>query len=464
MTAPIDVLAQLRLPDARLWVDAAETWQVDDMRRVLAEDGPRNGFLTRSRGSSKTGDLSAAALALLLAIDEAALLVWAAADADQGRLAIEAIEAFAERSPTVAAQIEVQARKVIAKTTGARLVVMPADAASSWGITPFAVFVDEIANWPEGPNPQRFFDSLASSTAKRSDARLIVLTTPSSPDHWSYKVLEHARSSSSWWTSERHGPPPWMSEEKIAEQRDRLPRPIFEQLFEGIWTSAADAFLDADLLERCFTLSGPAPKRRPDASHFGGLDLGMVGDRTAFAIAHRRGRRTYLDHLQVWQGTKARPVDLRAVEAHLIAQHDLYGYRLLFDPWQAAALGQRLKGAGIPAEPFTFTAQSKQRLAGALLESVNTATLALFDDGELRDELRALRLRQTAAGWAFDHVAGRHDDRAVALSLALLGTIEGGSHQEPVFFEVVEENEFARRLADAGAGSRWAPPWMERKW
>jgi hypothetical protein len=462
MTAPIDVLAQLRLPDARLWVDAAEDWQVDDMRQVFAEDGPLYGFITRSRGSSKTGDLAAAALSLLLSVDEPALLVWAAADADQGRLAIEAIEGYAERSPTIAAQVEVQARKVVAKATGARLVVMPADAASSWGITPYAVFIDEAANWPEGTNPERFFDSLASAVAKREDARLVVLTTPSTPDHWSYKVLEHARSSAAWWTSERHGPAPWMSEERVAEQRDRLPRAIFEQLFEGIWTSAADAFLDADLLDACFTLPGPSPERRRDASHFAGLDLGLTGDRTVFAVAHRRGRRTYLDHMQVWEGTKARPVDLGAVEAHLIAQHQLYGYRLVFDPWQAAALGQRLKAAGVPAEPFTFTAKSKQRLAAALLEGVNTATLALFGE-DLRDELRALRLRQSASGWSFDHVAGRHDDRAVALSLALLGTIEGGALQSPVFFDTPDGYEFTRHLTGIGTG-HYEPPWTERRW
>lgn len=464
MTAPIDVLAQLRLPDARLWVDAAEDWQVEDMRRVLDVDGPPFGFLTRSRGSSKTGDLSAAALSLLLAVDEPALLVWAASDADQGRLAIEAIEGYAERSPSIAAQIEVQSRKVVAKATGARLVVMPADAASSWGITPYAVFVDEAANWPEGENYRRFFDSLASAAAKRSDARLVVLTTPSTPDHWSYAVLEHARSSSSWWTSERRGPAPWLDPARIDEQRARLPRPIFEQLFEAIWTSASDAFLDADLLDRCFTLVGPSAQRRTDAAHVAGLDLGLTGDRTAFAIAHRREGRTYLDHLAVWEGTKSAPVDLRAVEAHLVAQHRVFGYRLHFDPWQAVDLGQRLKGAGILAEPFTFTAQSKQRLAGALLEGVNTGTLDLFDDGELREELRALRLRQTSSGWSFDHVAGRHDDRATALALALLGTIEAGVPQDPVFFEVDSLMGDLGLLLGDPAGGAWEPPMTEREW
>jgi cytosine/adenosine deaminase-related metal-dependent hydrolase len=82
----------------------------------------------------------------------------------------------------------------------------------------------------------------------------------------------------------------------------------------------------------------------------------------------------------------------------------------------------------------------------------------------LRDELRALRLRQTAGGWSFDHASGRHDDRAVALSLALLGAIEAGSRQDFVFFDVPEEDEFARRLRVLGAGDQWAPPWMDRRW
>ena len=463
---PLDVLAQLRNPSGALWVDEAEDWQVDDMRRVLDPDGPPFGFVTRSRGASKTGDLSAAALSLLLSVDEPALLVWAASDADQGRLAIEAIEAYAERSSSIAAQIEVQARKVITKATGARLVVMPADAASSWGITPYAVFVDEVANWPEGENYRRFFDSLASATAKREDARLFALTTPSTPDHWSYRVLEHARTSSSWWTSERRGPAPWLDPERIAEQRARLPRAIYEQLFEAVWTTAADAFLDSVLLDGCFTLARPTNARRDDVQHFAGLDLGLTGDRTVFAIGHRRKDKTYLDHMQTWQGTRSAPVDLRAVEAHLLAKHAVFDYTLHFDPWQAVDLGQRLSRAGIAAEPFTFTAQSKQRLAAALLESVNTGALALFDaEGELRDELRGLRLRQTSGGWSFDHASGRHDDRAVALALVVLATIDAAP---PLHFAFGDGSAsitggFDLLLGDA-PGSAWAPGWWERSW
>ena len=69
-----DVLARLRLPDGRLWIDAAYPFQIEDARAVLAEDGPPYSLLTRSRGSSKTTDLAGLALAMLLAADDVAAM------------------------------------------------------------------------------------------------------------------------------------------------------------------------------------------------------------------------------------------------------------------------------------------------------------------------------------------------------------------------------------------------------
>ena len=422
---PRDWLGLLKLEDGRSWVTAATDWQRVDALAVLEGKRPY-GFYTRSRGGSKTTDLSACMLSVLLASEDRLRCFWLAADGRQGELAIDCIAGFVTRTDGLADRVQLQARKVVVPSTGASLEIMPADAAGAWGLTPHWLFVDEIGNWQDTPAARRLWEAASSAVAKRRDARLCVLTTASSPDHFAYKVLQHARQSSLWRVSERSGPPPWMAQDRIEEQRARLPAPIFAQLFQNDWTAAEGSFLDPAVIDSTFTLDGPTLERARDASAYAaGLDLGTVNDRTVFALGHREGDRVLLDRMEVWQGSRKRSVDFAQVEEFIVQAHRRFGFTLRLDPWQGLDLAQRLRAQGIRCEEFTFSSSSKQRLAATLLSAINAGNLLMYDAEGLRDELLALRLVQTSAGaWAFDHQRGGHDDRAVALALVAVALLE----------------------------------------
>ncbi|HET6999347.1 MAG TPA: hypothetical protein VFI03_12250 [Solirubrobacterales bacterium] len=422
-----DVLAQLRLADGRLWVDAAVDFQLADARAVL--DGPEPySFLTRARGASKTSDLAGLALSLLLAAGDAARLYWLAADADQGALAVDSIAGYMSRTPALGALGDVQARRVVVPATGARLDVLAADAPSAWGLNPDALFVDELANWANGPAARRLWEAASSAVAKRSDARLCVLTTAGSPDHFSRKVLDHALTSPLWRVHEVRGPAPWADPDRVEEQRQRLPHAVFAQLFLNEWTQAEGSFLDPAVIDAAFTLEGPALERSEKrGSYVAALDLGAVNDRTVFAIGHREGTETvHLDRMQTWQGSRAHPVNFSEVEDFIVTARRRFNFKLRLDPWQGLDLAQRLRAKGIVAEEFHFNQGSKQRLAQTLLHSLNAGHLRLYEAEGLRDELLALRLKQSASGsWSFDHQTGGHDDRAVVLALMTVAALEG---------------------------------------
>ena len=422
---PRDVLGVLRLEDGRRWLEAAGDFQREDALAVLESPTPYH-FLTRARGSSKTTDQGANALSVLLTAEERLRCYYLAADADQAALAVDCIGGFVARTPTLAERVDVQSRRVVVPESGASLVVLPADAPGAWGLTPHWVFVDELANWSDGASARRLWEAASSAVAKRADARLVVLTTAGSPDHFAFKVLEHARSSSLWRVSERVGPPPWMDPDRIAEQRQRLPQAVFEQLFLNRWTAAEGSFLDPGLIAAAFVLDGPALERDPRAGGYvAGLDLGVRHDRTVFAIGHRADDQVVLDRMQTWKGSRLRPVDFGEVEDFIVQAHKRFRFHLSADPWQGLDLMQRLRARGVRADEFTFTAASKQRLAGALLSTINSGNLLLYDAEGLRDELTGLRLVQTTAGaWAFDHKSGGHDDRAVALALMTVAALE----------------------------------------
>lgn len=458
-------LARLRLPDGRLWVDAAYPFQLADARAVLDESAPPYSYLTRSRGSSKTSDLAGIALAMLLAADHPARFYWCAADAGQGALALDAIAAYL-RDSGISGAAEVQSRRVIVADTDARLDVLPADEPGAWGLNPDAVFCDELSNWSDTLSPRRLWEAVSSAVAKRSDARLVVLTTAGSPDHFSRKVLDAALASPLWRVNEVRGPAPWADPERIAEQRQRLPEAVFRQLFQNEWVAAADSFVDPAVIEAAFVEDGPTLQRAAGRVYCAGLDLGAVADRTAFAICHREGEAVILDRLQTWQGTRARPVDFGEVEGFIVAAHQRFGFRLRLDPWQGLDLARRLRTQGIAAEEFPFSQGSKQRLAATLLQTLNAGSLRLYPAEGLREELLGLRLRQSASGaWSFDHRSGGHDDRVMALALALVAALEGCVGHPPVAVRLEDLGRRAPRSPDSGRviGSPWEGAW-ENGW
>jgi hypothetical protein len=440
----LDILATLRLEDGREWGDAATAIQLEDARAVLGGEQPYN-FLTRSRGFSKTTDLAGVAIAWLLTFPTGARLYWLAADQDQGRLAVDAINGFATRTDLLHGALDIQASRVVATATSSRLDVLPADAPSAWGLTPHALIADELANWHDGPAARRLWEATSTAVAKRDNAKLVVLTTPSYPHHFAAEILDHARSSPMWRVHEVTGPPPWMDGDRLEEQRSRLPESVFAQLFEGLWTEAEGAFLSPAALDECFALAGPQP---PDVHrnprYVAGLDLGHVNDRTALAVAHRDGPHVVLDYMRTWEGSRRHPVNFDDVENAIASLYGDYKFSLRADPWQGLHLLQHLRDRGVRAKEFQFTPSSKQRLASTLLQSVNDRQLKLYPVDGLREELLGLRVKQTSGGWTFDHDAGGHDDRAVALSLAIVAAWETSGHTGP------------RRLAKAGGRSAFA--------
>lgn len=420
----LDVLARLRLADGRLWIDAAVDFQLEDARAVL-DGSPPYGFLTRARGASKTGDLSAVALAMLLSVDAPERLYWLAADGDQGALAVDAISGYVSRTAGLAGQVEVLARKVRAVSSGATIEVLPADAPGAWGLNPYAVFVDELANWADGPAARRLWEAASSAVAKRDDARLVVLTTAGSPEHFAREVLDHAEGSPLWRVNEVRGPAPWADLERIAEQKLRLPDSVYRQLFENEWVTAEGAFLDPAVVDAAIALDGPGMAVR-SRTYVAALDLGAVNDRTVVSIGHREGdSEVHLDRMQTWKGSRRRPVDFEEVERYIVEAHRAFGFDLQLDPWQGLDLAQRLRKQGIRASEFNFSQGSKQRLAATLLHSLNAGHLHLYEAEGLRDELTGLRLKQSKSGaWSFDHSRRGHDDRAVALALMTVAALE----------------------------------------
>jgi hypothetical protein len=238
-SAALDLMYALVLEDGRRWGEAAAGFQRADAAAVLDASSPTPyHYLTRSRGGSKTADLAGMAIAAMLAqLPRGARLYGLAADRDQGRLLLDSISGYSARTPELKNALRVDSFRVTAPRSGSVLEVLAADAPGAWGLRPAFLIVDEIAQWATTDGPRRLWEATSSAVAKVRDARLVVLTSAGDPAHWAHGVLEHAVADPLWRVQEVRGPAPWLDEERLAEQRRRLPESSYRRLFLNEWTT-----------------------------------------------------------------------------------------------------------------------------------------------------------------------------------------------------------------------------------
>ena len=419
MTDALKLLAALVLEGGRRWGEVAQPWQWADARAVLDVTGPRRHFLTRPRGGSKTTDLGGIAVAALLEqLPRLSESPAYAADREQAAKLLKAVAGFVDGTPEIRGALKLDAYRVTNLTTGASVVIEASDDASAWGGKPPLTIVDEFAQWKTTQGPRRLWDAIFSALVKDPASRLAIITSAGDPAHWSYKVLERARASKRWRVNEVGGPVPWLSTEDLAEQREMLTEAQFAQLHLNRWVEGEDRLTSVDDLRACVTLDGPlAPQQ--GVRYAAGVDLGLKHDRSVAAVCHLDGSRVVLDRMQVWVGTRRKPVRIENVKAWLLEAQRVFGAEVVLDTWQAVQLAQGLRDEGSRVHEFTFSSQSVGRLAMTLHRLLRDRALALPDDPELLEELANVRLRETSPGvLRMDHDPDKHDDRAIALALA----------------------------------------------
>lgn len=428
----LDLLASLVLDDGRRWGDVAAPWQWDDAAAVLEPgDGPALHFLTRPRGGSKTTDLAGIAAAVLVEqLPPGGRAYALAADRDQARLVVDALGGLVTRTPGLASAITVD-RYAASTPSGARLEVVPADAASSYGLRAHLLIVDELTVWPAAN--REVWTSVLSAAPKVRGCRLVVVGSSGDPAHWSYRVREHARQSRAWRLHEVPGPVPWIAPEALAEQRALLTDSQYARLHLNIWSASEDRLVSVENLAAAVTLGGPQPYHGRVTYRIG-VDLGLRHDATAIAVAHAeragddgKARRVVLDRMVTFAGTREREVNLGEVEAAIVECWHTYGRpRVRLTPWQAVGLAQRLRRQGIAVEEWSYSARRYGALTSLLYALLRDGLLDLYDAPGLVDELANIRLTETSVPGVLrvTHDAEHHDDMTTALGMAALALVE----------------------------------------
>lgn len=420
MNAAFDLLCALVLETDARWGDVADQLQREDALAVASLNGPRRHWLGRTRGYSKTTDVGGLAAALMLTqAPHGARLYAGAADRDQARLLLDALEGFTHRTPEIAGAIRIEASK--AHTATSVLEVLPADAASSFGLKPWVLLIDELCQHDDTPRARRFYEALTTALPKVADSRLVILTTAGDPAHFSRAIYENALAERELWrVSESHDPPAWIDPTLIEAERRRLPVSSFARLWRNEWAQSEDAAFPDDDVRACVAHDGPL---EPVAatSYVICVDLGWRHDRTVIGVGHRElgeEGRVVADRMEVY-AARGGEVDLTAIEERIYELSRRYNAAPVWvDPAQAIALMQRLTARGVWTREHTFSQASNTRLALRLLELVRSRRLALPDDDALVEELLSVRIVERGPGlFKLDSAQGGHDDQAVVVGM-----------------------------------------------
>jgi hypothetical protein len=378
----LDLMHALVLDNGRRWGEVATDVQRANARAVL-EPGPADArlhWLEAPKGYSKSTDTAGLALAWLVADAQELVEGYAVAgDLDQANRLLDKARGLVARSG-LGGLVRVEAHRLLNVRSGARVVALAADAPTAEGLLSPLYICDEVPRWPDTRSARGVWTAVFSSLPKWPGARLVALGHAGDPAHWSYKLRERARTSGAWRFTRVPGPTPWLSPADLDEQRALLLPSEYARRHLNIWQAGEDRLASREDVAACvgdYDLLEPQPRTR----YVGGLDVGLTHDRCVVTVAHQEtGGRVVVDRQDVWQGSRARPVNLGEVEAFLRELWRAYRCPFRVDPFQAVHLAQRLRADGIPVEEFAFSSQSVGRLAVTLYRLLADRLLLLPDE------------------------------------------------------------------------------------
>ncbi|MFZ1382337.1 MAG: terminase large subunit [Scrofimicrobium sp.] len=425
------IISSLPLEDGSLWGSRAIPSQVEDLEAILDLSGPRRHYLLKGRGMSKTTDIAALAIGVLL--NEAPALSESycyAGDAAQAALTYGAINGFITRAG-LQSRLKMEATKVTNTSTGAALFIETSDGPSSFGKRPYLQIVDELGVWPNVHNHRELWSAIVSSVAKVENSRLVVITTAGSPTGIGAQQWAKAEASEHWRAVRRPGPPPWWSEADIAATREDLTASQWKRLIDCEFAEGDDSLASPEDIEASIRADHVVLEPSAANKYYASLDIGTRRDLSAFAIGHSEsrpgGRVHVIDRIIYWRpqdyGGK---VDLSAVQAAVLRECRRYGVsELWFDRMQSEQMTTNLEKEGLKTKEFVFSTASTNKLARTLWSALRDRTLSIPDDEEVRDEFLSVRLVETGAGTVkLSNPPGTHDDIPTAVAMVLVALSE----------------------------------------
>jgi phage terminase large subunit-like protein len=221
---------------------------------------------------------------------------------------------------------------------------------------------------------------------------------------------------------------PWQDERWLAEMRRSLRPNAYARLVLNEFASAESQFVDMSAWDKCVQPSlTPTLERIPI---YVGVDASVKRDSTALVAVtfDKKPQMVRLVQHRVFTPAPGDPINFEAtVEATIIDWRRRFVMRqVLFDPFQMAAVSQRLAKAHVPIEEYPQSVPNLTAATSNLFDLIQSRSLALNSDAAMRLAVSRAIIVESSRGWRLDKLKQQHKiDVVVALSMACLAAVRG---------------------------------------
>ena len=357
------------------------------------------------------------------------------------------IKRIIEASPLLKRDAKITSDRVTFPALNATIIAIASDAASAAGANPVITCFDELWGYTS-ERSRRLWDEMITSPARKISCRLTVSYAGFSGEsvllEEIYKrgmalpeVGPSLRAGHGMLFAWHHEPiAPWQTEAWLAEMRRSLRPNAFARMIQNEFVSSESTFIDLSAWDACIC-PGLTPTHERMPVHIG-IDASTKRDSTALVAVNfdKKAQVVRLVQHKVFVPTPGDPIDFEAtVERTILDWKKLFFIRKVwFDPFQMAAVSQRLAKAHVKIEEFPQHSQpppSIPNLTAAtsnLFDLIQARQLVLYPDAGMRLAISRAIVTESSRGWKLDKLKQSHKiDVIVALSMACLAAIRGQS-------------------------------------
>src|SRR5262245_45879062 len=431
------------------------------LRHALATD--RDGRLRypeliygAPKKSGKTGFAAILTLAILLLYGGRFAEGYAAAndlEQAQGRV-FEMCRRIVEASPLLRGEAKVGTDRITFTSTGATIRALASDFASAAGGHPTVAVFDELWGYTS-ERARRLYDELVPVPTRQISCRLVVTYAGFEGEsellHELYRrglaqpeiapSLYAGDGMLMFWT---HTPvAPWQDEKWLAQMRCSLRPNQYLRMIENRFVTTESAFIDMDEGDACVDPDAAPVLQDRNLPAWIGVDASVKHDSTAIAVVtfDRQAQRVILVGHRIFQPSAKQPLDFEATIARTVRElMKRFAVRgVFYDPFQMAAVAQRLQSAGVPMREFPQTVGNLTEIASGLFELVKSRALVAYPDADIRLAISRAIAIETACGWRITKEKQSHKiDVVVALAMAAHAAVYGSrEHEVPIVMPVV---------------------------
>jgi phage terminase large subunit-like protein len=361
-------------------------------------------------------------------------------DLEQAQSRVFAIlKRIIEASPLLRSIAKITADRVFFQALNASIIAIASDAASAAGANPVITTFDELWGYTS-ERSRRLWDEMITSPARKISCRLTVSYAGFTGESVLLEeIYKRGRSLPEVGPSLHAGDgmlfawhcqpiAPWQTEAWLAEMRRSLRPNAYARMIENQFVSSESQFVDMSTWDQCVQ-----PSLLPSNDRLAiwvGVDASVKRDSTALVAVtfDQKTKCVRLVNHRVFTPTPGDPIDFEAtVERTILEWRKHFQLRKVwFDPYQMAAVAQRLAKANVPIEEYPQTIPNLTAATSNLFDLIQSRSLVIYPDAAMRLAVNRAIIVESSRGWRLDKLKQQHKiDVVVALSMACLAAVRG---------------------------------------